>query len=279
MIAPLPKNRITESLPGELQWKAQSWSPTWFYNFAQPINTVFCAIPKNGCKTLKRFMLAASRFPLETLAHPSEVHPVAAEQYSLSNLSREARLEALQASYRTVFLRDPVTRLVSGFADKVVRRPGRPENAAMYEEISSAESLAAPLDGTRGITFREFVHYTLRVPSDELDTHWKPQTCFTLDRDFDFVGRVERMADDLTKLADLLGVATDKIKRHEQSALAAWNGPPLTDVPAADLNAQGILPSRNALVTPDLEEAIRWRYQEDDALLAHLAPLSAESAA
>ena len=94
--------------------------------------------------------------------------------------------------FKFIFVRNPYTRTLSAYLDKIVRGKGVPETLT-----NGCES-----------TFLEFCQF-LRDGGLYSNIHWAPQTSIMLLplRDFDFVGKIERIDDDFDLVLDRLGSA------------------------------------------------------------------------
>lgn len=252
-----------------LSWHAQSWSPIWFYNHVPELDVVFCAIPKNGCKTLKRVFLRHGGDPIGIDEFRAGMHVQVAERWSMSNTPKPERIGVLERCRTIVFFRDPVLRIASAYADKIARVPDRADNRSMYRSVWAAEALPGDPTPDRGITFAEFVRYLARTPCDDLDPHWKPQACYTAGRAFGFVGDVSRMDEDIARMQRWLGIDVGKAPRRQQVARVPGVPGEHADTPAGDLLRAGVLPGAASLYTPELEALIRARFAEDIELIEH----------
>ena len=95
------------------------------------------------------------------------------------------------------FVRNPWARLASCYADKVLAMP--PHQYEIFKQHY-------PLIRFERMTFTDFVRFVCRVPDDLCEPHFAPQCCFLNGYTLDFVGRVERFADDLAEIIRLGGL-------------------------------------------------------------------------
>lgn len=255
-----------------LSWRAQAWSPVWFYNHVPELGVIFCAVPKNGCRTLKRVFMRQGGIEIGLDEFRPTMHAEVAERWSMSNVPRSEREAVLERHKLVVFLRDPLLRIASAFADRVVRVPEREGNLAMYDEVWAAESLPGTPGPDRSVSFAEFVRHLTRTPCDAMDQHWKPQVCFTQGRRFDFVGDVSRLGPDLNRLQRWLGIDVGEVPDHPQTARSGGTPGEHAQTPAAELHRAGVRPGAASLFTPELEALVRARYAEDVDLIAHWLP-------
>jgi len=99
------------------------------------------------------------------------------------------------------FVRNPYTRLLSGFLDKV--RRGNPESQEIVEALGGGKR---PED----ISFEEFISAIESLSQSHriLDKHWRPQSqqmCVSV-IDYDFIGKIELLDADFRRLKIHLGI-------------------------------------------------------------------------
>jgi len=100
------------------------------------------------------------------------------------------------------FVRNPYTRLLSGYLDKVVR--GEPQKNNILEFLGLSD------DPATEIAFSTFVRAVCAMRPEQQDAHWRVQyyqTCQT-GIDFNFVGKFENLEADLRTVAERLGIST-----------------------------------------------------------------------
>lgn len=99
------------------------------------------------------------------------------------------------------FVRNPYTRLLSGYLDKVVG--SKPQKNNILKQLGNEQ------DTDREIDFPTFVRAVCAMPPSQQDAHWRVQYYQTAQTGipFDFVGRFERLEHDLREVADRLGVS------------------------------------------------------------------------
>lgn len=122
--------------------------------------------------------------------------------------------------FRFSFVRNPYSRLLSAYLDKIVRR--RTEADQILEE---ALALGVSASSDDEISFRDFLRCIASITSRSgfLDKHWRPQY-FQLHPDavrYDFIGRVETFQQDIARVAALFGSTVSDERRthgHETGA-------------------------------------------------------------
>lgn len=109
--------------------------------------------------------------------------------------------------YRKVaFVRNPFDRLVSCYADKVMRDT---------VHAGVAESVSRYTDYTNEMPFREFADAVCRMGEREANRHFRSQYTFLVDRRGrlmpDTIGRFETLAEDFSRIFEECGVASARL--------------------------------------------------------------------
>ncbi|MEX5729259.1 hypothetical protein Ga0609869_002612 [Rhodovulum iodosum] len=110
-------------------------------------------------------------------------------------------VRALEAGVKFTFVRDPYTRTLSAFSDKILGR--RPQARPFTEWFGDWPDDAPP-------GFADFCRF-LDAGGLTLDPHWAPQTDILLlpVAAFDFIGRTERLEEDLAEVLTRIFGPTD----------------------------------------------------------------------
>jgi hypothetical protein len=99
---------------------------------------------------------------------------------------------------KTTFVRNPFARILSCYLHRVVAKPRSATNAALMRATGGR--------GGEDVSFDEFVEIICSQPAHEQESHWRCQAedlCAD-EIEYDFVGKVENIAEDLPALIDLL---------------------------------------------------------------------------
>lgn len=278
---------MAATLLSRRQAQANLGFPLQHYLVCAEQRLICCAIPKNGCTTLKRWFLA---FAEPASRDASDVHARCAARWAISLWEGPERDLALRDYTRVAFIRDPLARVASAFIEKfagghpygcfeparevmedVGRLAGRPVPLDQSATIMiGGRELAVPassdIDYQRGITFREFVHYLCRAPDHHLDVHWVPQARYLWDQPFDLIATVA----DLTGVLSALSAERSLPPPPHTEALPrdALRDGCLADIPSGELYQlfhaeRGCLPPAQALYDDDLRMLIACRYALD----------------
>jgi hypothetical protein len=163
---------------------------------------VYVEIPKNACSTLK-FILRRVELDDVTIENTKQIHN---RQYS--PLLRPCQLwdvDALLNSSqfkRFTFVRNPYTRVLSAFLDKIAgnnRRLKEPLFTILDRDI---KEISSP------ISFVDFLRAIRQQSPLEMDHHWRQQSiqAFYPKLSYDFIGRFERLDEDIERLGGVLGI-------------------------------------------------------------------------
>lgn len=185
---------------GKVRWPYRS------YLVLEPRGLIYCPIPKVASGNLKLWFLAEAKIPEhEWRAHPEHgIHPYVHHRFRLRDMEKLDDERYL----KLVFVRNPFSRLVSAFLDKVVRPLGRGEShlaaSPAYPVLFAMRGLRR-YDRLDDSTFEDFVELVCALPDASLDAHWLPQHRFLGDVDFDIVAPVEKLAEEFVRVRSLIG--------------------------------------------------------------------------
>lgn len=219
-------------------------------------NAVYSMIPKNGCTTL-RLSIAMANGVIADLKQWEWIHA--------NNDSFKPSLKDLAlADYRFTVLRDPFTRLVSCFLDKIVK--GGADAARFIEAACCA-------NGLDGLTFRQFCHGLTKPGVLTANIHWRPQVHFLVYADYDDYFCLEdfgRVAPLLKAVIGLDVIDARPLARHDTSRHKATSpAMRFADVPVSQIAAlleSGTAPRPETFYDAELIGLVRKTYAKDFAL-------------
>ncbi|QOR37434.1 sulfotransferase family 2 domain-containing protein [Billgrantia diversa] len=224
-------------------------------------NALYSFIPKNACSTL-RFSLALENGCIRDEKDINWIH-------ANNGTFRASLREAITADYTFVVLRCPFRRLASVFLDKFVSKdvPSWQYIDAMGREIA--------LDD---LTFYHFVNSLARPQIRNANIHWRPQVDFLLYEHYHDVFCVERFAQAISKLEELLQFSVRDARpltRHGLDQFSLLNHGSFANVPIKELmvmKAEEKLPGIASLYDKAAYQAVATSYREDVALYRETCP-------
>ena len=220
------------------------------------------------------------------------------KSFKLHNQSRQLARRPLTEDgwFRFVFVRNPWSRLVSAFVNKfpsmygpvlpvmraVHRRWKRNPLMTAGRVVSQSPSLLSVKRGLRmtflpllqgakawsdEMTFRHFIEFlrTQSLDNDGSDLHWRPQYRFLGNVSFQFVGRFERLGEDLKTISHLLGVKA-KLPALNATNYAKEEAVPagcFADAPLSQLRSLAAMPDYRKFYTRELQQQVADLYRRD----------------
>jgi hypothetical protein len=176
-------------------------------HFSEKYKLVYVDTPKAGCSTIKWTLHCAERGQMLPMNMGSRTNPYGYSDFLLDVHNRSAsplrwpenltQLHELLASARFTFcfVRNPYTRVLSTFVDKIQTDANR--RAHFLNELEVPE-----LDHSRTISFLEFLEAISTQPPHAMNAHWRLQEFHTMQDEitYDFVGAFERFSADLNSI-------------------------------------------------------------------------------
>jgi len=119
----------------------------------------------------------------------------------------------VQPFFKFVFVRDPYTRLLSGYLDKfVLKNTSSSEYRLFLSQVTSLRKFQTrDLTNEPRLSFRSFVDELMKQDVVRMNTHWMPQTlvCGLGYFPYDFVGSFEHLSIDASAVLAHLGHADE----------------------------------------------------------------------
>ncbi len=131
---------------------------------------VFTVLSKNACTSTKAHIIKILDLP-QTLNYPKDVHRPKIYDYSF--VSNEELITTYHSYLRFCIIRNPWSRLVSCFKDKI---KSEAINNAWYKNGVYIRLISLSLKFQSGMSFEDFVDIIYRIPDSEADAHFRSQS-------------------------------------------------------------------------------------------------------
>lgn len=180
------------------QSNKRRWSyATWL---SEKYNYLYVETPKVGCTTIKHVLQKLEGLP-EPEAESAIHYRIPAENYVKNALVLQGEIDERirQGMFVFTFVRDPKTRLISAYNDKILGSPG-----PFWENYRIQIREVCDLSHSQPISLENFLSYIEETPNEKRDIHWKSQ--FSLLRPdiipYTVIGRFERFSDELNDILE-----------------------------------------------------------------------------
>lgn len=162
-------------------------------NISLQHNYLFVETPKVCCSTIK-LNLQRLETNIPDFAWPGQMDVHNRDFSPLLRPSQVLDFELLLATrrlFKFCFVRNPYTRLLSGYLDKI--RGNRPPKLSILQTLGLN---TGNID--QDVSFDQFIHAIGKQSLRDMNPHWRPQYHQTLQEaiDYDFVGRYENFTAD-----------------------------------------------------------------------------------
>ncbi|XP_041453477.1 carbohydrate sulfotransferase 12-like [Lytechinus variegatus] len=180
---------------------------------------MYCYVPKAGCTSFKQVFLSSHGI---TLRRNVSIHKTFEATFKNLSQTKPALANRKIKEYNYfVFVRNPFTRLLSAFREKIENR--NPENRTdcplchliIWFLRDDDPLLLDRKNSSEPYTFEEFVRYT--IATKKPNEHWMNQfqLCHPCQVDFDFIGKYETMHEDVEDF--LISKTSDSLLKFPES--------------------------------------------------------------
>ncbi|XP_071593496.1 carbohydrate sulfotransferase 9 isoform X2 [Heliangelus exortis] len=175
---------------------------------------LYCEVPKAGCSNWKRVLMVLNGLAASAnnISHDDVhygKHLRKLDSYDLKGI--ETRLNTYT---KTIFVRDPMERLVSAFRDKF-EHPNSYYHPVFGKAIIKKYRHNATDEALKtgsGVKFREFIQYLLDSHRPVgMDIHWEQvsKLCYPCLINYDFIGKFETLEEDANYFLQLVGAPAE----------------------------------------------------------------------
>ena len=241
---------------------------------------VYAYVPKAACTSLKRWLAAVEGLlpPAEAMTRKG-IHPFVKAHAALGP-DEAAAILGDKSWFKFAFVRNPLSRLVSAYLDKVV--PGKKTATKLVRNflVSNPQSpwwqrlmAVVRTDPKQGLTFRQLVEQLGRERMEKLDEHFRPQSLLLAGLPLDFVGRVEQIDQDFAFVQRRLGTSA-ALPHAKKQHYAEPSTECVADWPVQRFRMQPAHPHWRQFYSPDILAAVAEIYAEDFRQFGYRAEIS-----
>lgn len=178
---------------------------------------LYCPIPKAANTNWKYLIRKWEGYDDYANVHLAHSPHTSGLRYLSDYHPREAA-KLLPRLYKFTFVRDPYSRLVSAYMDKL-RNVDKDYVRSEYRTFLAAVvgwKRARDLNDDERPSFRTFIDSLAQTPRSEMNAHWRPQVdlCGIGEMNYDFVGRMESLAKDANVVFRALNRTHEKFPTH-----------------------------------------------------------------
>lgn len=162
------------------------------------LKLLYCYVPKVGCTSWKTLLLFMSGHAFTNSAHDkaNAVFP------PLSHFGVDKAREILSEYKSFMFVRNPFTRLLSAYRNKITVDGNDSWRKLLYDWLTATYPREAQLynASSKNFTFTHFVRFYLS--SSDKNEHWREihKLCLPCHVHYDFIGIFDRLQEDSTYL-------------------------------------------------------------------------------
>jgi len=159
---------------------------------------LYTVVPKAANSTIKKHLWAEGGIDLSVNEAFNKVHDYRQTAFSVESLSDQELNKALFAQdwFRFSFVRNPYTRIVSAYTDKILNLGEKTNGIFFKKQLFTADEK---------ITFELFIKRICAQNKHAMDWHWMPQSQLLMMSmiQYDFIGKIEELHDGLEKVYEL----------------------------------------------------------------------------
>lgn len=218
-------------------------------------DALYSFIPKNACSTMRLSVAMANGF-IKNKRDYNWIHQ------NNGTFSAELR-DLVRCQYAFVILRDPFSRLVSAYLDKIVGR-----DLDLWSYVDLHDRSIKP----EAVTFEFFVRSLLDTDIRDGNIHWRPQQDFLVFDNYDDYFSIENLSSasrTLKEKIDLKVVDARPLTAHQTSGykpLKEESPFSLSPIKLFEMKNAGYLPRPKDMFNVELIEIVAEVYSGDIAL-------------
>ena len=196
---------------------ANRYHVDYLVNWSDKLKLIYVETPKVGCTVIKK-ILQYNELDCDESRLPLDVHDRPQSPLKAPNMDEAEFLRCLVSHeyFKFAFVRNPITRVLSAYLDKIVGTVGTINPSQKELGINPFEHIP---------TFPEFVDLIYKQKLSDMNVHWAPQTFLMGINNvrYDYLGRFEHFEQSINHLVskNRLKIPSDKITFGREHATNA----------------------------------------------------------
>lgn len=178
---------------------------------------LYCYVPKVACTNWKdtiRQLQSSGSEVAQWVQHNEGLR-------MLSSYSEEDTEYILRNFFKFLFVRHPLSRLLSAFKDKFRNEPYIMKRYGVDIVKECRQAFDATIEQTDGsdVSFAEFVCYLMKHPVEEFNEHWMPafKLCQPCSVTYDFIGKYENLEEEANTILETKAQESGLAFPHRQA--------------------------------------------------------------
>lgn len=166
---------------------------------------LFCSVPKVACSNWKRVLMVLEGDAIDSNAIKRVNH---LGFTFLGDLPPLAVKRKLKEYYKFMFVREPLTRLVSAYKDKFLLNNTSFHKSYGRKIVKSVRKNAPANSKGNDVSLKEFLQYITESRVEDMNEHWMPfyELCQPCAVSYDFIGSFENLEPDANQVLEELNV-------------------------------------------------------------------------